>query len=594
MKSFRVTADDIDIGRFSDTPPEIPRRNPQRNTWPLDTHEATPGSYVFTNQPTLVKTPWELERAKGTHERRVRPAAAVAKQEPRKRFPQLPREILHCILDHLEKLHQNELGFDVTSTQKELCALSLTSRAWNRAAREHLYRNLWLPNDGEPKKRKFGFMRHESRLQSLARTLQETPGLAALVRNLRAPADLSNKLEQPSAELGTVVEIILSCPGLERTSGLTLSKRRIPAKFHYALATRRKLKEHIWSLDHDIGDESLTRSQVVECHTYWTSMETLVLQGGPPSWRFGQGLIAACLHRLPALKHLVLASFNADDFHNGTLLTLPALRSLRLDQMHGVTDEGLQQLGQTHLTWTLKSLSLLRLKNVHRLRTIQKLLATFTELKRFTLWHLLGSLGLPPGIDSVAAVSMPMLQSPSLEYLHWGHKQSTTADDMLLSSITAGGFPNLRKLRVPNDYNGSYQNLCRPIPYHQPSEDDEEWLKTGDLVLAGSSGGANINSIRYARLNAQRRVAAKQRAESKFQLVVEDAEVGLKSSSRLGGFVGDVRSGMEYWLEPDLPGSDHAVVMVEEVLGVGRRGSDGARRGSDAGEEKSADLRALF
>ncbi|GAB7363117.1 hypothetical protein MBLNU230_g3407t1 [Neophaeotheca triangularis] len=442
LTTFRVTPDG------SDLPPAIPRRNPHRNTWPITVYESKPGSHVFLDRPTLVKTPWELERGKASGERSVRPSALG--KEPRRTFPQLPREILHCVVDHLENVHFTELGVHASRLQKDLCSLSLTSKSWNRVAREHLYKTLLLP-DEEPRKRKFGFLRHESRLRNLLRTLQTAPGLAAFVRDLRAPPELSDQLRQPGVDLDTLIDIILTCPGLERTSGLDLSKRQVPAKYYHALATRSHLKEHEWPLSQvlDCG-ATLARSEIIECHAHWRQLHTLALDcDGGLDKGFGQGAVAAVLHRLPALKNLVLRGFTGDDFHNGTLLTLPALHSLTLERMSGVTDEGLQQLCHTHLTWTLGSLSLLDLPNVGRLRTIQKVLAHFSELEAFTLRRSHDGLGLPPGIDSAKAVSMPMLTSSSLSSLHWclpSHTDSTVPNDILLASIDAGGFPRLRNL----------------------------------------------------------------------------------------------------------------------------------------------------
>lgn len=90
----------------------------------------------FVTAPTLVKTPWELERYKRhSIPRRTRPVGLL----PPHVFQELPREIYDCILQQLQLLH-----FDTTPQVCPSCYLrdvrnlGLTSRAWDKAAREQL------------------------------------------------------------------------------------------------------------------------------------------------------------------------------------------------------------------------------------------------------------------------------------------------------------------------------------------------------------------------------------------------------------------------------------------------------------------------
>ena len=68
---------------------------------------------------------------------------------------------------------------------------------------------------------------------------------------------------------------------------------------------------------------------------------------------------------LPSLKNLCITSFSEDAFADSTLLCLPPLESLRLENLPGVTDRGLVQYTSRPESRSLKSFVL-----VERLRGV--------------------------------------------------------------------------------------------------------------------------------------------------------------------------------------------------------------------------------
>jgi hypothetical protein len=86
--------------------------------------------------PHLVKTPWELERRSRKSVWSSRPSHE--KEVPTYTLKALPREVHDCIVSQLEEIH---LGGDQACPPcylRDLHSLTLTSRAWERAARPQL------------------------------------------------------------------------------------------------------------------------------------------------------------------------------------------------------------------------------------------------------------------------------------------------------------------------------------------------------------------------------------------------------------------------------------------------------------------------
>ncbi|KAK1075523.1 hypothetical protein LTR48_009251, partial [Friedmanniomyces endolithicus] len=161
-------------------------------------------------------------------------------------------------------------------------------------------------------------------------------------------------------------------------------------------------------------------------------------------------------------------------------MTLPALRSLRLDNLEGVTHHGIEQLAHTRTALSLESLTLVGLE-LTSLRAIQQLLAHLGRLKKFVIVQDT-SPELPPTMR--ATNSNTALASASLQYLHWDILVAGSGTALIAKSIAHGGFPSLTKVKVPGDYEGAIQALCRPIA--------QETLDASDLELID-----RFNSDRY-------------------------------------------------------------------------------------------------
>ena len=84
--------------------------------------------------PTLIKTPWEAERAKNPRQTRRKLSLST-------RFFQLmPPEIYDCILRQLEVVHlDSSLTSCGTCFIKDLCSLALASKSWSRPVRSRMY-----------------------------------------------------------------------------------------------------------------------------------------------------------------------------------------------------------------------------------------------------------------------------------------------------------------------------------------------------------------------------------------------------------------------------------------------------------------------
>ncbi|TKA71316.1 hypothetical protein B0A55_07133 [Friedmanniomyces simplex] len=560
-----TTSDDIHL-RPTDGAPGVPQRtsSQQRNTWPTSHKERNPGSYNFDTVPHLVRTPWESERRMSRRPQSQRLPVKDMRPLPRRIFEQLPREIYHCILDHLETQHTARATVDVLGLQSSLKALLLVNRRWHRAAREHMYREILLPSNDDLPKRALSLRSSNTRLKMLLRTLEESAALASMVRHLRVTASLACTLDRADGSLvdrratySIMADIINHCPNLELISGYSPAVRdSVDTKLFIPLAVRSGLKSHAWNIQAaQLGGglvPDFDPMDFVECHDDWRSLETLVLCSSP-DLDLGIGMVSAVLQRLPSLKHLMLSRLNRHDFHNGTLMTLPALRSLRLDNLEGLTDHGIEQLAHTRTAMSLESLSLVGLE-LTSLRTFQQLLANLGRLRKFVLVQDT-SPEMLPGMQATS--SGTALASASLQYLHWDILVAGTSTALIANSIASGRFPSLTKVKVPGDYEGAIQALCRPIA--------QETLDASDLELID-----RFNSDRYERflrlsqIQAQLRVR-ESRQQPSFNVVVHDENKRISATHVIGGYLGDMESKIEYSLEPDVEGSHYSLIDFGDV-----------------------------
>lgn len=549
-----------------------------RNTWPQGLRERKPGTYAFGQAPTLVKTPWE-------HDRRLRSAPRRSRSTTRtsvssissQTFSRLPREILHCILDHLRDSRISGSQLNVTSHRNDLRKLCVTSKQWHRVAREHLYQDIWLPWSASSSSHStrhnipHALSRSNAKLAQLLRTLEEAPGLAHLVKCLRIPSAIASEFDReifldakrnrgdPSESvLSTVRDIIRRCPNLHSLSGHYFAAYDWTTHLVDALASRRMLKEHVWNLPRSASDWQtlLKPGALVDYHVQWRQLETLVLWKDTPSHDcLGPGTVTSLLQRLPSLKHLMLKGLSRAEFHNGTLLMLPALRSLRIENCPGITDHGLQQLVYSRVAMSVENFSLIDLE-VTSLRTIQALLDNLLRLKSFRLIQ-----QTCPELQELFSFTGTSfsLGSPTVEYIHWSPMLPGSATAILANSIAAGKFLRLRRVKIPCDHDSAVQKLCRPIQQRRLTEKDLE-----DHTDDARTGGLEYcRTAQFLEIKAQLR-AKRARKDSVFSVTVKD-EDGVETFHWAGSYLGSVSSNVVYDLEPDIEGQEYSHSRIEDL-----------------------------
>lgn len=558
---LHVTSDDINVSRRQMVDdfrkPVIPERTTslhrKTDTWPASLSEQRAGSYKFDGTPTLVRTPWEWERGRpGSQWSRAHDRSSTL---PRKIFAQSPREIYQCIVEHVEGVHTIGQTVNVPALRHDLRSLCLVDKRWHRVARDHLYRELWLPSNKAPTKRTFSRQQKRSRLRLLLNSLRTAPGLAFLVHSIRVTFELANELEEDvhstfkkASTLDVLQEIIASCYNLEQFSGYVVPATMTTRHVFDALSTRTRMKAHVWKLDSTHELPSLM--DFIQCHAHWTRLETLVLSADP-GVDLGQVAVSAILHRLPALKHLMLSGLHPSDVNDTTILTLPALKSLRFSNLAGLTDQGIEQLAYSRLASSLEKLSLVGLE-LGSLQTIQTVLAHLTRLRSFALVQDAS----PESNTGIRPASRPgELSSPSLRYLNWDCLVPGTAVTHLADGISTNKFPQLRKIKVPCDYDGIIQALCRPIPREQLTKADVQYL-------ANHTTHKYERNLRLSQIHAQLRVRESWQQPS-FNVVVQDEDMEICSTHVIGSYLGSMASRIEYSLEAEA--GERALEELEEV-----------------------------
>lgn len=571
---LHVTTDDFHLTGASSgnalQQPVIPERTTslhrKTQTWPSERKRAaTAGTIRFDHPPTLVRTPWELERGR-PNSQWSRTAGDRTKSCPWRVFAQLPREIYQCIIEHVENVHRDaDGGVDVAGRQHDLRSLCLVDKQWHRAAREHLYRELYLPGNQAPRKRFFSRKRKPSRLRLLKDALVKTPGLAFLVHRIHIGAELAGQLRaelytrelKKDSALVLLQELVQQCHSLEHVTGCVLPAITRTMPLLDTLAEKTKLRSHAWSLS---SREStlLSVGDFIYCHDAWKNLRTLIISSDSEV-DLGQVSISAVLLRLPALKHLMLSGLHPTDFGDRALMSLPPLRSLRLENLSGLTDQGIEQVAFSRLAITLSRLTLVGLGLVS-LQTIQTLLSHLTKLKRFRFVQ-----DTSPGSQASvrSSITPHPLYSRSLEYLHWNCLSPGTAVSHIADAIEDGRFPKLHTVKIPCDYEGAIQGLCRPIPRLKMTQDDLNYLDRHQ----------NQRNLRVAQIQAQLRVRESRRRRS-FQVLVQDDEMEVHDMGFIGSYLGSMGSKIRYSLEPD-EGSEQALTRFEDfaaprMVGDGR------------------------
>ncbi|KAL4751866.1 hypothetical protein BDW72DRAFT_82339 [Aspergillus terricola var. indicus] len=473
-------------------------------------------------------------------------------------FKRVPQEAYENILDQLQYLHSgpNQSGC-MTCFQRDLHALSLTCRPWEKAVRSRLYNRIHIVGSDSPAQLKKYRLKRGSRLKLLRRTLRERKLLANLVLELRVPQiDLLFTTGKHTAQWqeyrDLIASVVMVCPNLERLLGLTIPFNHEFDRLTHALSTRRKLKEHTWILcEATETSEASPRStscpgslgplqmfEFLNYHASWTNLETLMLYGLDHT-ALEPSVFLRTIDLLPSLRNLCISNFDADAFSDTALLCLPSLESLRLENLPGVTDAGLAQYTSRPESSTLKSLTLIE-PNIDSLLVISKILASLQNLERFKIVQTEKC----PTLNTDGIVFQPLLASSSLRFLHWDVAcpnpstaltrldfapfakplQHTEAPNShLAQSILCGGFPRLDALRAPSDIEppGALQAVCQPIPRGQAL------LQPDRYSLPRSSHGS-VQTRPMALPGGNNLTSARIRAQTFIDMAARDTETGLQ------------------------------------------------------------------
>lgn len=398
-----------------------------------------------------------------------------------------------------------------------------------------------------------------------------------------------------------VASLIMACPNLERVSGPVFSYDHTFKKVFQALSTRKNLKEMNWLVEpvpvsqmpHRRGSSPCEspvpeylhpfhQKLFIDHHRCWTNLTTLAIHCVPGSTLSPGPVLTNALAMLPSLQHLHLSGLSADSFNDNNLVSLPRLQSLSLSHITGITSRALSYFATLPNTRPLRRLQLVHtpLASLPALARILSYLSSLTSLSFVQSFP-----PLMPETDSFSLWMMPYLASASLSKLHWditAHAAGiNAADDILARSIEAGGFPALRTLRTPNDPEGVFQALCRPVarvelPGDQfrrtagpfslgsaPSSPTRQLIKSSTTrSLPSISLPTLCTNLVVSRLAAQSRID-NARERHRFRVEVTDESGSLVETFGLGGYVGTVGSEIDYHLLPDDGSSDEQGGLVD-------------------------------
>lgn len=390
--------------------------------------------------------------------------------------------------------------------------------------------------------------------------------LAQYVREIKAPCLPSEPIAKRRESVDLVASIVMACPNLERLVGFYPIYDHQFDRLTHALSTRKRLKEHAWIIGENVAVTRRSQRQLppglmdmeqvdtfLHFHEAWTSLTTLIIHSHNQGV-LEHGIFIDVFHRLPSLQHLYISGFDVDDFNDATLQALPPLLSLRLQALHGVTDQGLRRFASAPAARSMRCLSLIDL-GIVSLLVLSKVLAHMTDLKRFTLVQKCS-----PELPADTLVFQPVIASP-LEYMHWDVRTPGSANASLASSIRAGGFPNLRILRGPSDHDGVLQAVCRPRAQIVLSSD--KYSTAHRKTMTDDPSKFNRTLFASRKLAQERLEEARKTVQ--FKVVVDEGGVVMQIYD-FNGFVGTIGSKITYSLTPDVSGSDDAVIDILDML----------------------------
>lgn len=445
---------------------------------------------------------------------------------------------------------------------RDLCALSLVDRTWDRAVRPKLYGRIHIVGNDSPMQMKRFKNKFGVRLKLLRRTLRERRILAQHVREIKVPRLQPDTAAIDMRNVDLVASVVMACPNLEKLVGFYPVYGHVFDRLSYALSTRPKLKEHVWLIGENPAITDRSRKQLppglmdtqqadqfLHFHESWCALSTLFLRSHKQGV-LERDIFIDTLHRLPVLRHLCISSFDIDDFDDVALQSIPhSLQSLRLQDLEGVTFWGLSEFSRNQSAQSIRQLSLINL-DIKYLSAISNLLLRLQNLHRFTLVQ-----DSSPEVADGELVFQPVIASQQLRYMHWDILIPGSANKNLANSIRTGGFPSLRTLRAPSDHDGQLQMVCRPRA--QVVLPSDKYSKAYQAYSEGSLDRL-ARTLFTARKQAQQRIEDAHKT-AMFRVVVEEDGI-VQEIFDINGYIGTLGSNISYSLDPDVPGSDNALI----------------------------------
>ncbi|KAI1810031.1 hypothetical protein GGS20DRAFT_569265 [Poronia punctata] len=553
-------------------------------------------------------------------------------------FAELPEEVLGLILQKLKESHLKPGSSScATCMMRDLCSVAVSVKKLLKVARVALYDDIQLVGADSQTQKKRLKINFGSRLVLLRRTLRSKPGIAALVRTLKAPA----VPQGVSAELyhNLVASVIMACPNLERLVGFHQNYNFTFSRLFHALSTRENLKEMHWTLEASQTQRKKGMSNAApmlssgkpnfqeapgnllpeqseefrELHMNWISLEALSIHCLPGATLTPVSLLPDILADISTLKHLHLSHLPFTAFNDANLLSLPALHTLTLSHLPGVSAMGLSSFARRPSSRAIRKLTLHHI-DVDSLPLIAHILTHLVSLETFAFVQ--SHMPILPQDEIIWL--FPYLASDTVKKLHWDipsfASTANMADSVLAKSIAAHGFPALRTLRTPSDPEGIFQSLCKPMEKIDMPSDRYRGLiaKAGTKPKSppqtpttpttprtpgsiGSKSGSGLNfpnedqlfpskvssNLAQSRLDAQRRLEmAKNEPRFTFRLLAENGK--MLEQKRMAGFMGEIGSPISYCVTPDPGAQDEngGLVDISDFLGDGGENlKDGRREG---------------
>ncbi|KAK7932574.1 hypothetical protein PG985_003286 [Apiospora marii] len=634
---------------------------PQPFTRPSSSSSNASGSSVMTREsiesrmrsPASSRTSfesWDSSPRKADFSAWNRPSP-IKQQSYRRRgpgelFAALPGEVMQLILDHLGDLHLEPSSTScATCMMRDFCSVALSARKLLVHARTALYENIVLVgNDSAVQKKRYK-LNAGTRLVLLRRTLRANPSVSAMVHTLKVPAAPTGTAVEEYQNL--VASIIMACPNFERLVGPIVTYDHTWNRLHHALSTRWKLKEMNWvvgpspyqrqrrirsnssaaqmmapSMHAPPGDLQPQQSLAfLDFNTNWSRLKTLTIHCLPGATLTPLSLVETMLAHMPNIEHLYLSNLPLTSFDDSSLLALPALKTLWLSDLPGITSAGLSSFATRQSAQGLTALTLKDL-NIASLPALVRIFSNLVSLEKFSFVQ--NRAPILPADEMIWL--FPYLASRSLRNLHWDIPVSDVAnpaDPILAKSIAAGGFPSLRSLRAPSDAEGMFQALCMPVEkielasdrFHgrgltnnnnggqrsgptSPTATSHQAAAQQQAAAAAADKSAFFSrNLHHARLAAQTRIeAARSRPRYFVNVIDEDGSVVEKYG--MSGYMGQVESKIRYHLLPDAGATDEnggLVDMADVMMGDGGESLGGDREGCsgrwNANETSAADKR---